>query len=308
MKKRNISLLLFILLTGDITTLFFFCKDKTRLSISPPERQSGNVISMSSPRIKGQLKSPNVESDITSPEPAGHTMKGENGRDFDERMRHKEELIDVMIDEPEDYRPYLRIALQIQQESGIEASKKYYRRAADLFNKTNEYWDNCPVSRGTKILMDKYLRSGLSVADLGCGAGYQLYKIADRAGLIYAVDINPYSLEFSKKVRKQKKYDNIKYITCTEDNVMLPKNSVDIAFFRGSARYIFKTFDSDPNLFHVYHALKKDGILFIMQDEPHTQGKDIAKNLEKTSLFKLVEYVKMDKGYYFVMKKVEGVL
>lgn len=223
-----------------------------------------------------------------------------------ETENNKEAILDTMMDgkEARDYQMLLYLAPSVQNQGNMEASVDYYKKAIKAFNITGKYWDDNPPSNGTKVFLN-YVKPGMSVGDLGCGAGYQLFSIAGKAEKVYAVDINPGCLEFIQQVRKRRKYDNVKCILCDKQNIMLEPDCIDVAYFRGSLRNIFYDIDSNANVSIIHRAIKEGGFIFSLEEAPKATGRDMVEKIEKTKKFKLVKYNTLgDHGYYFIMKKV----
>jgi precorrin-6B methylase 2 len=75
------------------------------------------------------------------------------------------------------------------------------------------------------------LKSTDTVADIGAGSGYFTFRIAPQLpnGKVFAVDIQPQSIEVLNFVIQQENIDNIEPILSTAKNPNLPENSVDLA-------------------------------------------------------------------------------
>ncbi len=74
-------------------------------------------------------------------------------------------------------------------------------------------------------ILRKYLYSGMTVLDLGCGTGYfttEIAKIVGDSGKVIAVDVQEKMLEILKqKLRDNEVHNNIQIIKCQENHLGL---------------------------------------------------------------------------------------
>ena len=85
------------------------------------------------------------------------------------------------------------------------------------------------------------LKNGDVVADIGAGTGYFTRRFAKAVapeGKVYAVDIAADVLGYLKKRADQENLHNITTIVSVEDDPMLPKDAVDLAFFCDTTHHI----------------------------------------------------------------------
>ena len=85
------------------------------------------------------------------------------------------------------------------------------------------------------------LKNGDIVADIGAGTGYftrRFSKAVAPSGKVYAVDIAADVLEYLKQQAEKENLQNIVTIVSREDDPMLPKNVVDLAFFCDTTHHI----------------------------------------------------------------------
>lgn len=85
--------------------------------------------------------------------------------------------------------------------------------------------------RPEALLAALELRSGEVVADLGAGSGYFTFRIAPKVGKegkVLAVDIQEEMLETLRRRAMAQNATNVEVVHATENDPMLPANSVDI--------------------------------------------------------------------------------
>ena len=81
----------------------------------------------------------------------------------------------------------------------------------------------------TKLLRNMAIHTGDTIADIGAGSGYHVFKMASMVGegLIYGVDIQDEMLTALRNKKQIGKHKNIALIKGSEKSVNLPENSVD---------------------------------------------------------------------------------
>ncbi len=81
----------------------------------------------------------------------------------------------------------------------------------------------------TKLLRNMAIEPGDTIADIGAGSGYHVFKMAPMAhkGLIYAVDIQDEMLAALRDKKEAGDSKNISIIKGSEKSINLPENSVD---------------------------------------------------------------------------------
>jgi len=84
----------------------------------------------------------------------------------------------------------------------------------------------------------KYVSSGITVADVGCGPGHFTISMAEAVGpkgKVYAADSDPKSIEVLKAESKHKGFQNIidARTTSAANLQFIPDRSVDFAFANG---------------------------------------------------------------------------
>jgi ubiquinone/menaquinone biosynthesis C-methylase UbiE len=92
-----------------------------------------------------------------------------------------------------------------------------------------------PKNKPDQILETLALRQGQKVADIGAGGGYFSLRFANavgREGQVFAVDTNEEFLEYIKYKAKEEGLNNVETVLVTEDDLTLPKGSIDLIFMR----------------------------------------------------------------------------
>lgn len=105
------------------------------------------------------------------------------------------------------------------------------------------------------------IRAGSVVADVGCGEGYFVMRLARRVGaegLVYAADVDEKSLQVLRRRLESEKLSNVRVIHSAEDDPRLPAGALD-AVLIVNAYHEMKRYD--PMLAAIYAALKPGGRL-----------------------------------------------
>lgn len=108
---------------------------------------------------------------------------------------------------------------------------------AEMFNKKASN----PKNKPDQILEALVLQSGQTVADIGAGGGYFSLRFADavgRQGRVFAVDTDPRFLEFIRNNANEKGLNNVETILATEDELPLPRASLDLVFMRNVTHHL----------------------------------------------------------------------
>jgi SAM-dependent methyltransferase len=81
----------------------------------------------------------------------------------------------------------------------------------------------------SKLLANMDIDNADTIADIGAGSGYHVFKMAKMAGegLVYAVDIQDEMLEALREKKQNGEYQNVEVIKGSEKSVNLPEDSVD---------------------------------------------------------------------------------
>lgn len=155
------------------------------------------------------------------------------------------------------------------------------------------------------------LKNGEVVADIGAGTGYFTRRFAQAVapdGKVYAVDVAADVLDYLKEQAEKEGLRNIVTIVSREDDPMLPKNTVDLAFFCDTTHHI-------ANRINFYRAmapgLKQRGRLAIIDYDPgaprvphapeeHVPRSEVISEAEAAG-FKFVKDFKFLPNQYFLV-------
>lgn len=112
---------------------------------------------------------------------------------------------------------------------------KWYmgREIAHVMGFQGMRWLNRPEreaeEKTTKLLRNMNIDTNDTIADIGAGSGYHVFKMAPMAqnGLVYAIDIQDEMLAELQKQKERSTNKNIALVKGSEKNINLPENSVD---------------------------------------------------------------------------------
>ncbi len=116
----------------------------------------------------------------------------------------------------------------------------------------------------SKLLLNMAIEPGDTIADIGAGSGYHVFKMAPLAkeGLIYAVDIQDEMLAALRKKKEDAANENIALVKGSEKSINLPKNSVDKVLMVD----VYHEFNYPIAMMaSVTNALRPDGKLFLIE-------------------------------------------
>ncbi len=116
----------------------------------------------------------------------------------------------------------------------------------------------------SKLIRNMAIEPGDTIADIGAGSGYHVFKMAPLAekGLIYAVDIQDEMLDALRKKKKDGTTKNIALVKGSEKSINLPKNSVDKVLMVD----VYHEFNYPIEMIaSVKDALRPDGKLFLIE-------------------------------------------
>lgn len=109
------------------------------------------------------------------------------------------------------------------------------------------------------------LKEGDVVADIGAGTGLYSLLFAQEVGengLVYAEDIEPLFLDLINRRAADDDVGNITAVLGREDDVTLPKESVDVVFIADTYHYFN---DREKIMRTIYDALKPGGSLVLVE-------------------------------------------
>jgi precorrin-6B methylase 2 len=133
-----------------------------------------------------------------------------------------------------------------------------------------------------KLLENMDILPGDTIADIGAGSGYHVFKMAPMVGkgLIYAVDLQEEMLAALRINKTKEKVENVSIIKGSEKSVNLPENSVDKVLMVD----VYHEFDHPLEMIlTIKKALRADGKLYLIE----YRGEDDAVPIKK--LHKMTE-------------------
>jgi ubiquinone/menaquinone biosynthesis C-methylase UbiE len=106
---------------------------------------------------------------------------------------------------------------------------------------------------------------GSTVADVGAGAGYLTWRLAERVGptgKVYGTDIQPRMLDLLRRNMQQRKLSNVEPVLGAVDDPKLPRAAVDLVLLVD----VYHEF-SEPQamLRHIRESLHSDGRLVLLE-------------------------------------------
>jgi len=116
----------------------------------------------------------------------------------------------------------------------------------------------------SRLLRNMGISVGDTIADIGAGSGYHVFKLAPLAGngLIYAVDIQEEMLVALSNKKQNGKYKNIALIKGSKKSVNLPENSVDKVLMVD----VYHEFEYPIEMLaSIRMALRPDGKLYLIE-------------------------------------------
>jgi SAM-dependent methyltransferase len=109
------------------------------------------------------------------------------------------------------------------------------------------------------------VQAGTAAADIGAGAGYMTWRLAERvgpSGKVYANDIQPKMLELLRRNVEQRKLANVVPVLGAVDDPKLPRGAIDLVLLVD----VYHEF-SEPQqmLRRIREALRPDGRLVLVE-------------------------------------------
>jgi len=115
--------------------------------------------------------------------------------------------------------------------------------------------------------------AGSRVADVGCGDGYFVLRLARRVGnegLVYGVDVDAGELRKLRRRVREDGFTNVEIIESRDDDALLPPASVDVVLIV-NAYHEMRNFDA--MLRSIHRALRPGGLVAII-DAPGSGERD----------------------------------
>jgi ubiquinone/menaquinone biosynthesis C-methylase UbiE len=109
------------------------------------------------------------------------------------------------------------------------------------------------------------IRKGSTVADIGAGAGYFTWRLAERVGpegTVYANDIQPAMLDLLRKNIAERGLHNVKTVLGTAGDPRLPAGKIDLVLLVD----VYHEFSEPRKMLHGIRAsLRSDGRLVLLE-------------------------------------------
>lgn len=137
-----------------------------------------------------------------------------------------------------------------------------------------------------KLIRNMAISVDDTIADIGAGSGYHVYKMAPLAqnGLVYAVDIQDEMLAALRKKKENSEIENIAVVKGSEKSIGLPKNSVDKILMVD----VYHEFSYPIAMVaSIKKALRPDGKLFLIEyrgEDPNVPIKRLHKMTESQAV------------------------
>ncbi len=141
------------------------------------------------------------------------------------------------------------------------------------------------------------IEEGMTVADIGAGAGYFSVKIARKvgeAGIVYANDIQPRMLEYLRAYARQNEVTNISPVLGEVDDPKLPHGQIDLALLVD----VYHEFSHPQQMLRgIRQALKPGGRLVLLEYRKEDPAVPIKED-HKMSVFTVKREVEPE-GFQF---------
>lgn len=147
-----------------------------------------------------------------------------------------------------------------------------------------------------KLLEALKLEEGMTVADIGAGSGYHVFRMAPLVGpkgKIYAVDIQQEMLDLIAKRMKKEQVTNVEPILGAEADPKLPEASIDLAMMVDVYHEFAFPYEMTAKL---TKALKPGGRLVFVEfkkEDPKVLIKEVHKMSERQVLREMDEFKEM---------------
>jgi len=154
--------------------------------------------------------------------------------------------------------------------------------------------------RPADVLDALEIRAGSVVADIGCGNGYFTRHLARRVGpggLVYAVDIDPQTLDAVRRWAEQEEISHVRIVHGEPDDPRLPAAVLDAALIVDTYHEFTRP---DEMLGKIYSALKPGGRLGIIDREVEAEGSRASYRRRHRIPRELVQEDAARQGFRFV--------
>jgi ubiquinone/menaquinone biosynthesis C-methylase UbiE len=160
-----------------------------------------------------------------------------------------------------------------------------------------------------RVMRDLHLQSGASVADVGCGRGYFLYRIAGAVGpegTVYAQDINDKILKGVEDRLRKEKRKNIRVVKGDASGTKLPDACADTALLVNVLHHVPK--EGQAGLVRdIARAIKPGGRFFLIDWRVKAKiGHDKDKRIPREQLVKMAgdAGLALDAEFHYLVHQV----
>lgn len=140
------------------------------------------------------------------------------------------------------------------------------------------------ISPRNNILDEVGIKEGDFVLDFGCGSGSYILPLAElvgKSGRIYALDINPLSIEKGRKIVLKQRLLNVQFIL-SDCDTLLPDKCLDVVLLYD---ILHDLEEPDMILSEIHRILKPNGILSCT--DHHLKNDKIISKITQNGLFVL---------------------
>jgi ubiquinone/menaquinone biosynthesis C-methylase UbiE len=153
----------------------------------------------------------------------------------------------------------------------------------------------------SKLLKNMNIEPGDTLADIGAGSGYHVFKMAPRAqeGLVYAVDIQEKMLDVLRGKKQAQNIENVEVIKGSEKSVNLAPRSVDKVLMVD----VYHEFSFPVEMMEsIKRVLRSDGEIFLIE----YRGEDDWVPIKKVHKMTEEQAIKEMKAAGFKLKRNIG--
>jgi ubiquinone/menaquinone biosynthesis C-methylase UbiE len=156
------------------------------------------------------------------------------------------------------------------------------------------------------------VRSGNTIADIGCGPGAFLQAASERVGSkgkVMAIDIQEPFINMAKRLAEEKNLSNVSFLISRENHIPLDNNSVDIALIVTSLH----EFEGEGTLKEVHRILRQGGKVALVEWEkikspigpplPERLSQEDSEKILTSSRFTVEKIFQIGKYHYGVEAK-----
>ena len=140
-----------------------------------------------------------------------------------------------------------------------------------------------PLIHSPKRLFGQYVKPGMTVMDLGCGAGFAslgLARLVGDGGLVISADVQPEMLEMVRKRAARSGLSSTIRTHLCEHNCIGLDTELDFAL---AFWMIHEVPDTPAYLREVFEALKLGGIFYVAEPWIHTSRKALDRIVEEAT-------------------------